>query len=69
MTGRDGIEFVLTRKERAFAAWVTVHIERLRRERNRMDARYRAAPSSGCKCGLGNTQPPGYPTQADKDGA
>jgi hypothetical protein len=34
----DAIPFVLTPTERAFAAWVTVHLEKQRRERNKREA-------------------------------
>lgn len=34
----DAIPFALTPKERAHAAWGTVHLEALRRERNMRDA-------------------------------
>lgn len=34
----DSIPFALTPKERDHAAWATVHLEKLRRERNRRDA-------------------------------
>lgn len=34
----DAIDFVLTAKERAHAAWGSVHLEAVRRERNHRDA-------------------------------